>query len=375
MRNIFCELFPLFDAESVLLIDDDVGEMLILDVFLYERMSTDDHGEFSTLQCLFDALFLFCLKTSEEQSRCDTIRFEKLCEFSGHLRCEDRRRSHVGDLSSCSLDPVEEGEKSDDCFPGTNITLQEPLHADITFHVLHDFEEGDLLVICQRKGELCDRFTHKLCIERDSFHMTDTGFLDDFFSLKCPVLELKKFFVGELMFCQLIGFNRFRSMECSDILYPRPVFSRISYFFWQNFCNEREILEKKRYFLTEPLRIDALDLHIYRQIRLALRVKELYIRLRERELSIFVLWLSVDDDGVAWFDGLLEKRRMEEHTLGRNPMFIDNEEFREFLLKTGPLLEDIDQRNFYRIFFLDIHICQSIDDVRGVLDVTREKEQ
>lgn len=373
--DVFRELFPLFDAESVLLIDDDVGEVLILHIFLYESMRSDDHRELSAFQCLFDAFLLFCLETSEEQSRCDTIRFEKLCEFSGHLRCEDCRRSHVGDLSSCSLDPVEEGKKSDDCFPGTDIALQEPLHADITFHILYDFEEGDLLMIRQGKGEVCDRFTHELCIERDSSYMTDTGFLDDFLPLKGFVLELEEFFIGELMFCQFIGLNRFRGVECSDILYPRPVLPRISYFLWQDFCNECEILEEERYFLTEPFRINPLDLHIDRQICLAFRVKELYIRLRKGELSVFVLWLSMDDDGITWFDGLLEKRRMEKDTFRRDPMFIDNEEFRELLLEAGPLLEDIDERDLYRVFLLDIHIRQSIDDVRGVLDVTRKKEQ
>lgn len=270
---------------------------------------------------------------------------------------------------------MEEREKSDDCFPGTDIALQEPLHADITFHVLHDFEERDLLMIRQRKGQLRDRLTHKLCIERNSSYMTDTGFLDDFFPLKRPVLELEEFFIGELMFCQFIGLNRFRGVECSDILYPRPVFPRISYFLWQDFCNEREILEEERYFFTEPLCVDALDLHVDREICLAFRVKELYVRLEEGELSIFVFWFPMDDDGITRFDGLLEKRRMEKHTLRRDTMFIDNEEFRQLLLEAGPFLEDIDECDLYRVFLLDIHICQRIDDIRGVLYVTREKEQ
>ena len=57
--DIFCEFLSLFDAESVLFIDDDIGEIFVDDIFLYESLCSDDHGEFATLQGCFDGFFFF----------------------------------------------------------------------------------------------------------------------------------------------------------------------------------------------------------------------------------------------------------------------------------------------------------------------------
>jgi uncharacterized protein with ATP-grasp and redox domains len=52
--DIFSELLALLDAESMLFIDDNVGEIFVDDIFLYEGLCSDDHGEFTTLERCLD---------------------------------------------------------------------------------------------------------------------------------------------------------------------------------------------------------------------------------------------------------------------------------------------------------------------------------
>lgn len=270
---------------------------------------------------------------------------------------------------------MKEGEESDNSLTSTDITLKESLHADISLHILECLKESDFLMIGEREGEFTDRFTHKVSIERDSFYMTDTGFLDDFFPLECLILELKEFFVGEFVFCELIGIECFRSMKGLDVFYPRAMFSLCPYLFWKYFGYIFEVLEEERYFLSKPFGVNSLYLSIDGEIRLSLFTEELYIWLREGEFSIFVLWFSMDDNGVTWFDWLFEKRCMKKDTLRGHAIFISHEELCEFFLKTCLFLQYIDERDFDGIFLLDIHIGKRIEDISSVLYITRKKEE
>lgn len=112
-----------------------------------------------------------------------------------------------------------------------HISLEKSLHTDIPLHILEHLKEGDFLVICQRKGELPDSFFHKFSIQRRSSHMSDTGFLDDFFSLQSLVLEFKEFLVGQFMLCELVGLESFWRMERSDVYYTGAMCTHLLYFF------------------------------------------------------------------------------------------------------------------------------------------------
>ncbi len=58
--DVFCEFLSLLDTETVLFIDDDIGETFVDDVFLYERLCSDDDCELATLEGCFDRFFFFC---------------------------------------------------------------------------------------------------------------------------------------------------------------------------------------------------------------------------------------------------------------------------------------------------------------------------
>jgi len=176
---------------------------------------------------------------------------------------------------------MNERDKCDDSFARADITLQEPLHTDIFFHIFEDFKESDFLMTGECKRELLKSIFDKISIKWYSLHMTDTGFLDDFLSLKGAVLEFEEFFVGEFMFREFIGLKGLWGVECLDISDTRPMFTDILYSLWEDLRYVFEVFKQERYLLTEPLGIDALNLRVYREICLSLLVKELDVRLRE----------------------------------------------------------------------------------------------
>ncbi len=83
------------------------------------------------------------------------------------------------------------------------------------FHIFQYLEEDDLLLIGQRKGEICDDRFHELCIERncrrESFTLGDSFI----FFLNTSELELEEFTVAEFLFCSLEGIDRFRKVDIS----------------------------------------------------------------------------------------------------------------------------------------------------------------
>ena len=94
---------------------------------------------------------------------------------------------------------MEEGEKCNDGLASSDISLEKPLHTDITLHVFEYFKESDFLMIGKCKRESRYSFFDTFSIEGDSSYMSDTGFLDNFFALESPVLELKEFFIREFV--------------------------------------------------------------------------------------------------------------------------------------------------------------------------------
>jgi len=66
---------------------------------------------------------------------------------------------------------------------------------------------------------------------------------------------------------------------------------------------------------------------------------------------------------------------MKKYTLRGHTIFISDEKFCEFFLKPGSFLDDIDERDFDGIFFLDIDVRKRIEDIGSVLYITRKKEE
>lgn len=205
--------------------------MLIVCVFLYESMCPNHDRKSAIFESRFYLSFFFCAETSEEKGRGYTVGLKKFCHFLGYLCCKNRCRSHVGNLSASSSDPVKEREKSDNSFSGTDIPLKKTLHTYISFHILEYFKEGNFLMIRESKGESTDCFFYKISIKGDSLYMANACFLDDFLTLERLVLEFEKFFVGEFVFCEIVVFEAFWCMQSTDVDRPRAMFSDFSYFF------------------------------------------------------------------------------------------------------------------------------------------------
>jgi hypothetical protein len=200
--------------------------------------------------------------------------------------------------------------------------LEESLHTDITFHIFEDFEECYFLLTGESEGESSYGFFHTFDIQWNPVGMSYTGFLDDFLSLQSLVLEFPEFFIGELMLGLFVCFEGCRCMQCPYILYSWSMFLLSTYLLRQYFGDEMEEWEEERDFFSEPFRIDALDLHIYREIGESVRFIELYIWLREREFSIFVFWFSMNNYRVTCFNWFFEKRCVEKYALTEHIIFV-----------------------------------------------------
>ena len=143
---------PLRHAEAVLLVDDCDREIAEVDLLLDERMRPDDDLRITRGDQLADDSVLLRPQRARQQRDADAEGRAQLVDREEVLLGERLGRRHQRALPP-HLDRAEQRMQRDDRLPGSDLSLEEPLHGDGPVEIRVDLRHRALLVRSEGERE------------------------------------------------------------------------------------------------------------------------------------------------------------------------------------------------------------------------------
>ena len=148
----FCpEPGALFNAETMLFVDDHEAELVELYVVFDECVGAYDELGFAGGNALLDAFLLGGLEAADEEFDGDVKSVEHAEKGVVVLGGENFGRRHEAGLAPV-VECKEHAHEGDEGFPASDIALQEAVHLVAGAHVLAYFLDYAFLGIGERKG-------------------------------------------------------------------------------------------------------------------------------------------------------------------------------------------------------------------------------
>ena len=149
------ELQAVGDAEAVLLVDDDEGEVWEFDVGLIERLCAGEDLDLAGADIVEDRFATGALVAAGQRGDADAGGSEEAADGVGLLAREDFGGGHQrGDAAGGG--DLRSGEGGDERLAGADIALDHAAHGSGAAHVDGDILVGVHLAACRREGQRID---------------------------------------------------------------------------------------------------------------------------------------------------------------------------------------------------------------------------
>ena len=375
LAAIFFQYFSLLDSESMLLVDDDESEIRELDRILDKRMGTENNiriSRFESLSCIF--LHAWSEGTDEE-IRADSPLHEPCFIAREMLACENLRRSHDSNLNTRLFDDMNRSNQGNNCFPSSNITLEESRHGVRLFHVLENLKKNNFLLVREWEGKISDEGLYELRVEWCCSRMSFARFEGVIFFLETALLEYEKLSVSEFLFRSFESLYRFWKMDITNI----RIFASESFFLadiiWNLIRNLIDISSEQCHFLTNPIPRNIVHIRIYRQNFPTFFPIVFDISTIPRESPVLVFRLSVDDDDVPRMELCQEHATVPPDGFCMESTFVRENRFDEKFFITGTFFGEEFDFALDCLFLLDIDEGEILYHITLILDATRKKRE